>query len=298
MSAKQLQELYGLSFPKTFYRFLEFVDSLPPGLLHDAVGVGLEGPFNVVKGEFADLPDPLWQSRYYDDPPEFITILHGNMDGLHWGYYVDETNDPMFPVVSFYSNDAFSLSIKGDDVFEALRGEIEAHYETVLDYQEENPDEPEYAVDLERLDFLRTELQKVATGDRPEVEREYLDKYEAAVWRQPVAETRDDMGICVPPHLYRPLSGEDKFQIWNYEPTPADVEQYTEEAMSLLEEGYPGTALKLGKDLWVYPEFTTTTYTLLDAAYLALGRDWLRKRLQIAREYRADCDQRRPAVAE
>jgi hypothetical protein len=299
-SLPSLQELYGLSFPETFFQFQEFVDSLPDDLRHellhsDGMGVSLEGSYRLHKGEIdAELPNPLWQSRYYDDPPEFITILSGNMDGLHWGYYIDDPNNPRFPVVSYYSRDAFTLSIQGDDVFEAIRAEIEDHYETCLDYMDDDPDEPEYAQSLERMDALRKELQKHSTGDRPETGQEYWDQYEAAAWREPVAKTRDEMGICIPPHLYQPLSGEDKFQIWNYEPTLEEVEQYADEAMRLLQNGYPGAALKLGKDLWVYHDFAPTTYTLLDAAYQALDRPWLRKMLQVAREYRAHCDASRP----
>jgi hypothetical protein len=72
------------------------------------------------------------------------------------------------------------------------------------------------------------------------------------------------MGIVVPPHLYRPLKGKDHFQVWNYVPTKKEVDDLYKKAMKALKEGYPGTALKAGKDLWIYSEYFDTTYQLLN----------------------------------
>ncbi len=118
----------------------------------------------------------------------------------------------------------------------------------------------------------------------------YLGKYQVAKVRQTVAQTRDGMGIVVSRSLYKLLSGDDKFQMWNYEPTHEEVQQMTNEAMNALKEGYPPTALKLGKDLWIYQQYRAQCYALLDSAYAALGRDIVRKMLGIAKEYREYCD--------
>ncbi len=60
------------------------------------------------------------------------------------------------------------------------------------------------------------------------------------------------------------------------------------EARQALREGFPGTALKLGKDLWAVggERHTEYAYELLDAAYAALGREVLREVLRIHRANR------------
>ena len=77
------------------------------------------------------------------------------------------------------------------------------------------------------------------------------------------------------------------------DPKPAKVERLAAEAMKLLREGYPGGALKLGRDLWVFASKFPVCYDLLDAAYEALGREPLRKLLTEARAWREHCDSRR-----
>ena len=159
-----------------------------------------------------------------------------------------------------------------------------------LEEMEYYPDETENCEEkIQQLNALRTKIPKYYTGNRLETGENYLGKYQIAKVRQTVAQTRDGMGIVVTRSLYKPLSGDDKFQIWNYEPTHEAVGQMTNEAMDALKQGYPATALKLGKDLW-YQEYRAQCYALLDSAYAALGRDILRKMLGVAKEYREYCD--------
>ena len=50
-------------------------------------------PFEVLAGRFdGRVPrnSLLLHWRYYDDPPEFFTVLAGGTDGLHWGYFLDD----------------------------------------------------------------------------------------------------------------------------------------------------------------------------------------------------------------
>src|SRR4051794_24637353 len=131
---KLLAEIYGFEFPDSFFAFQDFVIKVTPELLLDVVEISLAGPF-LIKDR--NHPSPLWESRYYNDPPEFFTILEGGTDGLHWGYYIDDPANLALlalPVTSFYSNDAFELTIDGNDIFEAVRDHLERHYETCLEY--------------------------------------------------------------------------------------------------------------------------------------------------------------------
>ena len=70
-----------------------------------------------------------------------------------------------------------------------------------------------------------------------------------------------------------------------------EVEGLMAEATASMKKGYPGSALKLGHDLWVWAREYPVVYDLLDAAYDALDRQPLRQRLKIAKEYRAWCEE-------
>jgi hypothetical protein len=96
------------------------------------------------------------------------------------------------------------------------------------------------------------------------------------------------MGVVVPPDLYRPLSLADK-RLWSRLRKEDDPWDFAEEARAALRAGFPGTALKLGKDLWATTGEVKTAYAyeLLDAAYAALGREELRA---VLRTHRADRD--------
>lgn len=286
---KLLQEIYGFEFPDTFFEFWDFFNELPENLFTETLDIWLEGPFDVLKPDYDSNLNPIWESRYYTDPPEFFTIMRGFSDGYHWGYYLDDPNHPQFPVASYYSSDSYELSVNGNNIFEAIREYLEWFHRDYLLEMEYHPEEAEDCKKaLEELSTFREAIKKYHTGDRPEVGEEYVDKYNMWQERDKViaATTRNHMGIVVPDGLYKPLSGEDKFEIWNYEPTPEEVERFADEAKQALKDGYPGTALKLGHDLWVYWEYFDTTYELLDMAYEALGRDLLRKMLKQAKEFR------------
>lgn len=301
-----LEQNYGLTFPDHFFTFWEFANthaSLLKYLGDELWGMVLTasqlmGPFDCLKAPAQAQENPLWGARYYNDPPEFLTVAFGRTDGLHWGYYIDDPTFPTFPVVAYYSNDAFELTLVGDTLFEATREELEQHYESCLELMQHGRIEKDvYERRLEQLALLRGALKTYETGERDEVGKAYVAKYGERYGssQHAIAPTRDGMGIVVQEDLYRPLSGDDICQIRNYRPTPQEIQEKAEEAMYLLAQGYPGAALKLGKDLWISEDFRETSYALLDAAYAALGRELLRTWLNLAIDYRKSCDAKRPA---
>jgi len=62
--------------------------------------------------------------------------------------------------------------------------------------------------------------------------------------------------------------------------------------MVALRAGYPGAALQLGRNLWVWASEFPECCSLLDAAYSALGRWSLRLLMAEARGYGVSCDSR------
>jgi hypothetical protein len=290
---ERIRDVYGFDFPPDFFRFRDFLTGVSAKHLADVVGVRLEYPFRAADGKrpTRHRSHPIWEARYYDDPPEFITLMSGDSDGLHWGYYFDDPADGRAVVCHYWSRDSFEFGINGDDLFEALREAIELSERDYLEMIEDDPDEAaDYERKLDRLDAIRSALGGFWGADRPERGDEYLDEYGGSAWREPVAETRDRMGIVVPKRLYRKLPGKDPTTAWDWKATKTEVKKLAAAAMKLLADGFPGAALKLGKDVWAYPEHRETSYELLDAAYESLGRDHLRRLLAEARAFREHCD--------
>lgn len=96
----------------------------------------------------------------------------------------------------------------------------------------------------------------------------------------------------VPKKQYRALAKSDPFERWNYEPKAKEVKAQVAGAKKALAEGFAGTALKLGHDLWISSEFRAQSAELLDLAYAALGRETLRAQLKKATAWRKRCDEK------
>ncbi len=285
---EQLHSLYGFDFPDDLFHFWAFANRLRPleplAAFAETLGVTLVGPFDALAGRFdgrSPRLSPLLHWRYYLDPPEFFTVLAGGTDRLHYGYYLDDPADGRGCVASYYASDAFELAADGDTLFEAVRMELETQYDFC---ETERP-----VARAEQLDRLRQILQKYATADRPERGALYVDTYQgkAARTASVIARTPDGMGVVAPPDTYRPLTLLDK-KLRSFLRKQDDPLEIVEEARQALRDGFPATALKLGKELWpMYGERKTAyAYELLDAAYEALGRETLRKVLRVHRDNR------------
>ena len=188
-------------------------------------------------------------------------------------------------VASYFAGDSFDVSPDGDSLFEAVRLDLEQRAQDCEDYRAEQAD---YDDALARVAALRATLRRFATDDRPETGEEYVEKYldQAARARRKriVARTQEGMGIVVHPEMYRPLSVKDK-PLWRLLWKDDDPSELVEEARQALGDGFPGTALKLGKELWAIGGERRSEYAfeLLDAAYAALGREVLREVLRAHR---------------
>jgi hypothetical protein len=273
MAKKKLSvdEFWGVPFPKDLHEFHVFAKKNKKAL--DALDLVPMGPL-----EFLSTGKSPEEARYYNDPPEFVTVLGGLIDGLHWGYWFDAPGELEPVVASYYANDAFELSVHGGSLFDAAREHLEALQRDAKSYLK---DDPEYA------DDYREQLKDLASA------RSALSaakKSTSKVKRSVVAQTRSKVGIVVPKKQYRALSKADPFETWNYEPKEKEVKRQVESAKKALADGFPGTALKLGHDLWIYRAFRKESAELLDLAYAGLGREVLRAQLKKASAWRTKCD--------
>jgi len=292
-TAEQLvRDLYGFAFPDEFFRYREFLAELPNGVLGEACDMHPAYPFQLAAGnEAKNHPKhPLWESRYYYDLPEFVTLFTGTTDGLHWGYFFDAPGELPPVIAHYWHRDTFEHAIDGETLFEATRWQVESNEEGFLEMIDDDPDEEDfYRQQLVQLAGIRDVLSGYWGGDREETGEEYQEAY--PVKRKRAADTWDGLGIVVPKNLYKALSGDPlRVTGGRAEPQKPQVEQLTAEAMQLLRDGFPGAALKLGRDLWAWAKEFPESYDLLDAAYAALGREPLRRLLAEARLWRQDCE--------
>jgi hypothetical protein len=297
---KRIRDCYGIDFPDDFFRFRAFLEKLPEGVLSEACDLNAAFPFDVASGRPPrDYPEhPLWEDRYYHDLPEFVTVFTGTVDGVHWGYFFDAPGEYPPVVVHYWHSDTFQHAFDGDNIFEAVRLQVEL---TEQGYREDDQEDADYRQEqFARLQVIREALAHHWDTGRPQTGVEYFNKFHRSAWRKPVAKTWSDLGIVVPAKQYRRLSSEiftDSTTGYRIEPQRPRIDALCAEAMNLLATGKPGAALKLGHDLWVWASDFPECYTLLDAAYTALGREPLRHLLAEAREFRAWCDRRNPPKA-
>jgi len=286
---KLIQKAYGFPFPDDLYAFHDFVQV--HGKRCVPLGVRIDGPLALLTKQRPDA------ERFYDDPPELFTVLTGNIDGLHWGYWFDHPGKSEPVVASYYANDVFELRIDGSTLFEAVRGQLEAFHRDAEDSCEDDP--VNAAGYRKRLDDYAETREALATHShvlrkRREIGSRYLDKYirtaKPPTKRRPIAPTRSKIGIVVDKKHYRPLAKNDPFQVPGYRPKAPEVTRVVATARKAAARGFPGAALKLGHDLWIYKEHHAASHEMLELAYSALGRDVLRQQLAKAVAYRQACD--------
>jgi hypothetical protein len=294
MAEQRLRDFYGFAFPDDFFRFREFMDRLPPGILGEACDMHPAFPFDVADGKPPiDYPDRRhWQDRYYHDLPEFITLFTGTTDGLHYGYVFDAPGELPPVVAHYWHSDTFQHTIDGDTLFEATRWHVEKAESDFLEMADD-PSEAEYCRDrLEQVATVRAQLSSFWGKDREQTGEDYLSEFHGSHWREPVAKTWDGLGIVVPAEGYTKLA-TDPWAGYQADPQRREVEELVAEATQALRAGRPGAALQLGRNLWVWASEFPVCYSLLDAAYSALGREPLRRLMAEAREWREFCDNRR-----
>ena len=289
-----VRDFYGFEFPDDFFRFQEFMERLPPGILAEVCDMRPAFPFDLAAGRPAeDFPErPFWQDRYYGDLPEFVTLFNGTTDGLHYGYFFDSPGEHPPVVVKYWHSDTFEHDIDGDNLFEATRSILEKVESDCQDYAADADEDDACEEKFAQIAFLRQQLSRFWGADRRQTGEDYLDEFDGSEWREPAANTWDQLGIIVPRGRYRKLSA-DPFAGSRADPQRPQIEELTAEAMQMLQNGYPGAALKLGRDLWPWGQQFPECYLLLDAAYHALGPEPLRRFMTEARAFRDDADNRR-----
>ena len=180
--AQRLDATWGFLLPDSLCRFWVFLHSLPPKAR--AVLADLElSPFGVM--DLFDRPDATprdgldvrLHGRYYRDPPEMLTFMHGGTDGLHFGLWFDDGRNAA-GVVSYYNNDGVDLTPPRGTPLEVVRAAVEVAVDR------HNQEWSRDSEDLHRkrsfdLRLLREAVMGFETADRPEIGSAYDAKYGA-----------------------------------------------------------------------------------------------------------------------
>jgi hypothetical protein len=166
----QLQSLYGLEmveFPDSLFWFCEFVLGLsieeqeyfwgslcniePVGPLYFLLQLAEGTPLDQLMADFSAAHyNPLetdwstyWlEDQYYDDPPEFLTCLTGEIAGEHWGLLLDDPALGFKGVGMFYNGDGSEIG-----VCESILAAISERFEEVIEnYADEKDNEGSFLV--------------------------------------------------------------------------------------------------------------------------------------------------------
>ncbi|MEV2253236.1 ADP-ribosylation family protein [Streptomyces sp. NPDC050147] len=276
---------WGLELPESIFRFWSFLGSLGP-VEERALGDLGVSPCGIMD-LFADpgrLPaegiDVRVHGRYYRDPPEFLTFMHGGSDGLHFGLWFDDGRT-CNTVASYYNNDGGGIDTTASTPLEAVRAVLERVWRDL----EDDVQEEGVPARREQLALLRDALTALETGDRPEVGLAYSTRYDRAAG--PVDPDRittlDGAGGLAPgaSTLDRPgHRGADEYKFATYMYALFDdvtaLRANVEDARRRCAQGDPTEALLLGRDLhWASagdPDREALANELLLLAYRTLDR--------------------------
>jgi len=279
---------WGVELPESIFRFWGFLGSLGPAeerALKDLMvsPAGILDLFADPGLRPRDGIDVRVHGRYYRDPPEFLTFMHGGSDGLHYGLWFDDGRTCQ-GVAAYYNNDGGGIDTRATTPLEAVRSVIEFSWRD-LDDDVQNE---ETSARRRDLGLLRDALTVLETGDRTETGIAYSRAYDSN--RLPVdpdrVTTLDGAGALASGEtaLERPAhNGADEYKFATYMyalfDDAAALETSVREARRRCSAGDPTEALVLGRDLhWASegdPDREAVAHELLVLAYRALDRPGL-----------------------
>lgn len=277
-----VQQTHGLTLPDHVFAFWAFWLSLTPIERQEmhwiATPCGLFDLFSEEGLQRKPIPelDHRLHYRYYRDPPEFLTLLYGGGDGLHFGLWYDDPRELPTGVMYYWNNDGIPVCDDGcQTLLQQVRFQIEKAV-SQLEYDRYDNDSRHRRV---RLSALRDAVMAFETAERPEMGSLYEKAYKQQRLGARIA-TEDGAGVAIPGFSAETFPQRDleviRIAILGDAPI---VQDWIVAALEACAEGQPAEALAFGRDLhWLSggnPEREAAAAKLLDAAYRALGRDAL-----------------------
>lgn len=295
--AARFHAVYGLRLPRHMAVFAAFFDSLgedgrslaeaglgliPGGVTRyfDADGLALTG---------RDGLDERLHDRFRCDPPEFVTMMWGESDGLHFGLWYDDPAEPPTFVAHNYARDSAETwtGERWSGLGEILRRIDKLDEDDMLDPELDDPGAQR------SRDRFRQLVEEFGDADRQACAADGISRW-AGVHRPPIVG-----GLCsaLPVGAGDPRGGFERSgeRYRAYRAGAPEVRDWIAEAERELAVGAPAYALVLGRELhWMdVDDYRSDSLRLLTGAYRALGRDAL---AEIAAVHHANRDLRSVGV--
>ena len=278
MNESKLPELFGFAAPEEMRLFWEFARGIKPDAPEDAFSettmISLVGPFDLLSGRLdRESPnyDPCLHWRYFGDPPEFVTLLSGGTDGLHWGYVSSGELVQPLGIAGYFAHDDVTLFQEPAGLFGVIRCAAESAVEELLEYADELPEDErnraaEGAMKCEELlDSIATFCSKTGLESPQAKKLSFVDHCN-----------------LLPDFMFSNLEKSGALP-WRVE---CEIDR-------LKSQGYSGldAQLRLGRMLWHWhhngnPQIEELAFSLLDEVYRAQGSQFLRHVLQEHRKHR------------
>ena len=279
----KMQAVYGMRLPRHVAVFMAFHRALSAAereAYQDLDMPRLEGvlrwfePGGLTRKTVDGLDERLhW--RFRGDPPELVSVFHGHTDGRHWGLFYDDPRYLPSGLVENYARDSAQTWWSAPTLLSVVSRELESMVETL--------DEEHWGEDLSRV-ACQHRLLTEAVARAAEVDRQCDEEERAGRWLDFAERAREGdsvNGIGALDAEGRAPQPAYLAECWSdsrpFHRDPARTREWIAAARAALEEGRPGDALTLGRDLhWAEVEgLERETRELLVDAYRALGRDAL-----------------------
>jgi hypothetical protein len=270
--ATRMKEVYGLQLPRHLAVYAAFSASLTPletsglnDLERHPGGIMIWFKDGGLNRKTRDGLDPRLEMRYRRDPPEFVTVMGGDMDGLHYGlWYDDPAGLPSF-IAHNYARDSAETWKSEVTVLRELTAHIRRRIEKP-DYPEE-PIPPGLHALSATLDWFREADEKSLAEDGP---RQWANSKRGSIIGGLAPALPPDAGDSRATRR----ACEERSAAYHDKGQSEKIDSWISEAMEELKHGKPAFALTLGRELhWLDAEkYRATSVNLLCDAYKALGR--------------------------
>ena len=288
-AAEKMRQVYGLRLPRylaVFYAALSSLEGIEERGL-EALGRSLSGIMIWFEEGGCERPtrdglDGRLESRFRCDPPEFVTIMHGDSDGLHYGLWYDDSAGLPTGIASNYARDSAETSLRPGTPLDQLRHEL----------QDRITDPHGYYSGEDSASKLGWQALFWALTWFEEAERQAI---EADGGLPPWPGEERDYILAGPAPLLPPQAGDPRTgyapvdrRSQAYRERAPQVLDWIEEADAELEAGRPAFALTLGRELHWFDadEYREDSLRLMCAAYRMLGRDALAEIVEVHHEHR------------
>ncbi|MEV4416959.1 ADP-ribosylation family protein [Catellatospora sp. NPDC049609] len=288
--AERVLRGYGLRLPRHLAVFAAFLDGIgDAGRRALADGVGLS-PGGITRyfedGGLAltgrDGLDERLDSRFRCDPPEFVTVLWGDSDGLHFGLWYDDPAELPTMVVHNYARDS------AETWSEQLPTVLAQVGRRLDDADMDAADDPDY--DEPDGARQRAELRR-AVAAYADADERARDHDGAVRWvgaaRPPIL---GGVGPALPDGSGDPRGGHQRYneRYEAYRAGAPQVREWIAQAERELAAGEPAYALVLGRELhWFDADaYRADSLRLLASAYRALGRQALAEIAEVHHAHR------------